>query len=62
MAHDTTVHYDPDNGFPWAHWNVTCAEGDYTTDPVGSQAEALDSATWHAEQNGGIVSDPGSQQ
>ena len=59
MAHDTTVHYDPD-ATDWLAWWCTCAAGDYTTDRTSMRLDALDSATWHAEENGGTVVDDGS--
>lgn len=56
MAHDTTINTDESGA--WPMYNVTCAEGDYTTMPVGTFGEALDSATWHSQQNGGTVVNP----
>lgn len=60
MTHDTTVHHDPD-ATDWEAWWCTCAEGDFTSDRVTTRADALDSAAWHAEQNGGTVINDGSE-
>lgn len=57
MAHNTTIHDDGlVNGWPQFH--VTCEEDDFTTFPVNNWPEAKDSASWHADQNGGVVVNP----